>query len=311
MKKYPILAASAALVCASLLLGSCDKRAQDEYYIPTTDQPGDKPLVNPGEIVVVPVSPDNGQGGTVVIPDNATTITIFDAGEDGKTVDPNKETDLEEGTYTVVVVSGANGEPVTGEGTDKIHVNKTGVYVTPAGDGKLPVIPATYGGKSTITVKGNEMTTCKVDQAPLTRDVKVTITINGISADEIESIDVKLYGLSASRNFDDAFATKALTDSRAASGNYAEQVSTAKQLQQTVTFTIFGIEEGQQQILNIVIKTKNGAVNTIEENVTDILKGFNNGNANEPAQLNAAISFGIDGITGTITGWGQGADEDI
>lgn len=81
----------------------------------------------------------------------------------------------------------------------------------------------------------------------------------------------------------------------------------------TLSLRLLGIDPSLPQRLRLTLtyRDPSAAPYTYEADITSLLTDFNTGPANQPAHLNATLSFGLGDITTTITNWTPGTDQDI
>lgn len=300
-----------------IMISGCDKRQYGDYYIPGTGT-GGKTLVNPGALTVKtdPTATDGTslqeQGSDVIITDN-----------EGDTLDtaPGNQVDLSEGTYTVTVISGKDGKKVTGDGTNgTVKVSGKTISVTPDTNGKLSEIPEVYGNTGNININENSSAAMDLKQSPLTRQIEIKLTIQGLRESDFTNATARVYGLAESKDvsvpFSSSASSKSVTKGIVLNGYYAETTSTKAEtvdgkLVVTMYIRTLGIDTGKSQSLVITVKQKNGPEKSLEEDITNLLKNFNSGAASVPLEIDYTISFGLGNVTGSITGWGDGIDGDI
>lgn len=78
----------------------------------------------------------------------------------------------------------------------------------------------------------------------------------------------------------------------------------------TATLKLAGVVAGEKQLFKIVLTLTNGTMATIESDLTEVLKGFNNGNL--PFVLNAELLMPKDAaFSGTITDWTEVNNDEV
>lgn len=303
-KKMPLI-----LALALLLATACSKPGTDEYYQPPLNPDGTE-IVNPGEVIVhLPSIP----GMPEVLPAGSTT-TVKLTNQKGSTylIPNDKPTDMEAGEYTTIIstVVPDNGSQGSGITTlpQGVLISHKAITLPTEEDGRVPNLPLIFAGADTLNVLPNVTTYIHTQRHPMTRAVVVEITLSGISPTKVKSISANLYGVMSQRTIAKSPATRSVTDYYTGAQTIGDNAG-----KWTTTLRLLGIATQVKQMLHVLCQFDNNdpAPYVFKADVTDILKGFNQGSAYQPAQLKVAIDFSGADVSGSITGWTPGVDEDI
>ncbi|MEI3468543.1 MAG: hypothetical protein V8Q76_07165 [Bacteroides intestinalis] len=209
---------------------------------------------------------------------------------------------------------------------DEAETSSGLLRISPAADGSSSACPLS-GATATIDIARDATAIANLTLHPLTREVLIIGLLQGLDPAAVSTLQATLYGLSNERGIDQPFAgtttaaSSASSDaavSGAAAGNTVSyHLSAPFTLSADGTFSLafrlLGTDPATSQRLRLTLTYRDPAAAPYiyEADVTPLLTGFNTGPAQQPAQLNATLSFGIDGISTTITSWTPGVDEDI
>lgn len=322
------------------VLGSCSRKDADEYYHPSLNPDG-IPIQNPGQAVVVIDELPQGYTGNAILASAAGTPY---------TLQSSTPIDVEAGHYAITVISHPTGETLPDAlevvparplangraeaagrdeavSRDEAETSSGLLRISPAADGSLISLPPISGATATIDIARDATAIANLTLHPLTREVLIIGLLQGLDPAAVSTLQATLYGLSNERGINQPFAgtttaaSSASSDaavSGAAAGNTVSyHLSAPFTLSADGTFSLafrlLGTDPATSQRLRLTLTYRDPAAApyVYEADVTPLLTGFNTGPAQQPAQLNATLSFGIDGISTTITSWTPGVDEDI
>lgn len=228
---------------------------------------------------------------------------------------------------------------------DEAETSSGLLRISPAADGSLISLPPISGATATIDIARDATAIANLTLHPLTREVLIIGLLQGLDPAAVSTLQATLYGLSNERGINQPFAGTTTAASSASSdaavsgasgttvssGISSGAAATVAAAGNTVSyhlsapftlsadgtfslaFRLLGTDPATSQRLRLTLTYRDPAAApyVYEADVTPLLTGFNTGPAQQPAQLNATLSFGIDGISTTITGWTPGVDEDI
>lgn len=303
-KKMPLILASALLLATA-----CSKPGTDEYYQPPLNPDGTE-IINPGEVIVhLPSIP----GMPEVLPaGSATTVKLTN--EKGTTylISNDKPTDLEAGEYTTIISTVVPDNDSRGSGITTLPqgvlISHEVITLPAEEDGRVPNLPLIFAGADTLTVVPNTIIDIRTQRQPMTRAVVVEIALSGISSTKVKSISASLYGVMSQRTVAKSPAPRSATGYNTDAQTIGDNAG-----KWTTTLRLLGTAPQVKQMLHILCQFDNNdlAPYVFKADVTDMLKGFNQGSAYQSAQLKVAIDFSSAGISGSISGWTPGVDEDI
>ena len=292
---------SLLLLSWSLLLASCGR---DTYYV-IPQEPGQKPLEDPGTVKVDVVPAEEGGEST-----KDATITLTDATGNKVTVTPGESIEVESGTYQLTAVNPAGD--TTPEEMKSLVVTSNEISLTPSAEGELPSAPAFEAGAGTLTVAGNQVTQTRLDLHPMTREVELKVALRGAGISDLQMIKARIYGISASRSIGEGFGGRGV---RAVPEGYfvtALLTPTADGALLVSAVRLLGIDTDKKQTLFVTGTLKDGTLKTLELDVSSLFEGFNSGSAAESLKLAATLEYEVGaGLTGTVTDWTPGWDTNI
>lgn len=326
------LAIIALMVALALTLGGCDKKEESEYYRPT-ETPDRPPLENQGQVIVTPPQVPTAPGQPAPPP---APITIVD--KDGRTQEimPGQPTDVEAGTYVMTTVTTPAGSqalppgctivPATPQAPGSITVapiSSGGTGTSGGNIGILPPLPEILAGTNTMIVTPDDVTTGTIALAYMTREVVLQGVLQGLDPAALSAAMFTLEGVLNTRRFDQPFATalpvrgsfhadgnetgaSTRTSARAAEIHAAQTLFTiAADGTFTARVRLLGIDLAATQQLRLTLMYTDTTVApyVYTADVSPLLVDFNTGAASQPVYLQAALSFGLGGVVGTITGW--------
>lgn len=296
------------LLLALAALASCDKKEPTEFYRPT-EKPGQPPLKNPGQIIITPPEIPAMPGEPSLPPPPPAPIIIVDKDGNVQEIIPGQPTDVEAGAYVMTTVTTPSGPatlppevaitPATTTAPGAITVVATGTPI-----GILPPLPEILAGTGVMTVSPNGVTTSTIQLASMTREVVLEGVLQGLDPSILSSAVFTLEGVLNTRRIDQPFAPAVKT--RAAALHAAQtSFSIDAKGNFTTRVRLLGIDPAAKQRLVLTLTYKDTTVPpyVYSTDVTSLLAGFNAGATNQPTHLQALLSFGLDGIIGTITGW--------
>lgn len=301
-----------------LALSACDKKDASEYYHPNV-KPGQPPLENPGQVVVTPPSIPSTPGEPEQPAPPPAPIIIVDKDGNAQEIVPGEATDVESGTYVMTTVTTPSGPAVLPAGIAISPATATTpgtITIPPASSGSegigiLTTLPQILAGTGTMTVTPGGVTTSAIQLVAMTREVALEGVLQGLDPSILSSAVFTLEGVLNTRRIDQPFApatkTRAGLSAGRAASLYAAQTSFSIEANGNFATSVrlLGIDPAAKQRLVLTLTYKDTTVPpyVYSTDVTALLAGFNTGATNQPAHLQAQLSFGLDGITGTITGW--------
>ena len=241
--------------------------------------------------------------GKITIPGNTelppgTTITIIDENDEEIEVIPGTTIEVEPGTYRIVITKDAEG----------VTVKKTIASLPVSSGGEVPQAPAFQADVIDVTVTKDQVFIPDIAFKPMTREVQVRINIEGLSADKIASVKVTLYGVGNVMDLAQGFGSVSATD-----GLYHTSATTQGYQQGSIVgMHILGIAPGRSPYILIEVTTKTGETYQLQQDVTQALAGFNNGDPTQPVLLNAELTIKTElGMEGTIKPWKPGWEGEV
>lgn len=284
-----------------VVLASCGR---DSYYVIPVE-PGQEPMKDPGtvKVDVLPAEGDSEDTKDAV-------ITLID--DSGKTVTlpVGESVEIESGTYQLVAVNPAGD--TTAEEMKGLIVTAEKVSLAPDAEGELPSVPAFEAGTGTLVVSGNRISQTRVSLSPMSRGVELKVSLTGAGVEDLQMINARIYGISASRSINGGFSGG---EGRAVADGYFVTAALTPATDGTWLLSavrLLGIDTNQKQTLFITGTLKDGTEQTLALDVTPLFEGFNSGPAAEPLKLAATLVYEVEaGLTGTVTDWTPGWDTDI
>lgn len=273
------------IIAVTLLLASCDKR---EFYSPVTE--GGQIIERPGQAIATVTS------GTI---ENA-QVYFYAADKPCITTTIGTPIDIEAGNYQVIIIT--NNENLTIKGTT--------VTLPTNANGETIQAPVFHAGVGNIIVKEGEITKLSIPIHPMSREAQFQFSIRGIADSDIQQIEVLLYGILISRNLSEGFAES--TSPRSANSlYYLRTVPEQRDGNYYSTMRLLGIDPTLKQEVAIHITLTNGTAYTFHEDVSSYLSDFNQGYADVTLIMKTHIILDLNEITGSITPWQPGNEEDI
>lgn len=302
MNKNRIGSFRISVICGLLLavVTSCGNDDYKSIYNPdgTVSQ-------NPGMFTI------NLKGSTITDADAKTTVILTSADNKSYAVTPSVATNIEAGTYTVTAVKIPSGSLLP----EGMSVTSAGLVMEPSrSDNKLSSLPIFEAAQEELNVQYNNSITKNMALKLMTRRLIVKGSLVGADPAAIKDIDVTLSGISNVRLINGDVVTKSIiprSDNAANIVSYYVDNATqpASDGAFNTSFNLLGINTEATQILRILVTFSNGKTYTYEQNVSTLLAGFNTSSYDVSLGLDAIINLGLDGISGTITGWIPGWDE--
>lgn len=301
-----IIAPLAALLLA---LGACDNH--DYYRLPTN--PDGTPIENPGRLHLSGIP--EGHTAMLLNPDKDNLLMA--------TVVPGQPVDVEEGSYTLIYISPAT-EQRSGKAAayaDSGYTLQGLLFTLPllSADGLLPQLPDVNTDGTGVTILRDHTHLVSLNPAPLTRAVQLDVALLGTEMSTISSIEARLYGVRRSTRLDEGFSplTRAAEEDAvrgSATNVYYHSIllsdtsgsTSAADPTVSGSFRLLGIDLTAHQRILISATQKDGTITTFEQDVSDLLMGFNPPASAATLRLTATLNFGINEITGTINPWKPG-----
>lgn len=268
-----------------LLMASCDKR---EFYIPMTEN--GQIIERPGQVITTVTSTQvkNAQ------------VIFYAPGKPEINTTTGIPIDIEAGNYQVVIVT--NDEHLT--------INGAVASLPIKEDGETIQVPMFYAGVGNITVKEGEINELSIPVHPMTREVQFQFSIRGVSTQDVQKVEILLYGILTSCNLNEGFMTSSTP--RSVPGIYF--IRAVPELKENTYFTnvrLLGIDSTQKQEIVTQIIFHNGTTYTFKEDVSKHLSGFNEGYADTALVMETQIILDINEISGSIRPWEPGIEDDI
>lgn len=268
-----------------LLMPSCDKR---EFYIPMTEN--GQIIERPGQVITTVTSTQvkNAQ------------VIFYAPGKPEINTTTGIPIDIEAGNYQVVIVT--NDEHLT--------INGTVASLPIKEDGETIQAPMFYAGVGNITVKEGEINELSIPVHPMTREVQFQFSIRGVSTQDVQKVEILLYGILTSCNLNEGFMTSSTP--RSVPGTYF--IRAVPELKENTYFTnvrLLGIDSTQNQEIVTQITFHNGTTYTFKEDVSKHLSSFNEGYADTALVMETQIILDINEISGSIRPWEPGIEDDI
>jgi len=301
----PVLrnALSALLLTLTLLFASCG--VQELYEVPT--MPGtDIPILHPTRITVNLEGYTDGMQIRLLRPYNHALLANFE---------PATPVDVEAGSYHLLAVN-SPGTDATLTGT-QLTMHET---ASRSGDGEtasrsgstIGSAPNLYAAFLPLTLSPDRDDTYTVRPEAYTRPLVVRLTVQGTTADAIASCRISLTGIRPAAELSLPFGPDSGSGTATFSATFGAFTPAANgNPEAELTVHLLGIDPAAGQRLSIAITLKDGIVRSVEQDVSTLLSGFYSTTEQTPATLHAIISLGIDEVTGSITGWTPGWDDDI
>ena len=168
-----------------------------------------------------------------------------------------------------------------------------------------------HAGFKVVTLNANEYNEYEMALNQYTRTIRFMVKLVGITADEIASVTYDLTGARISSNLIKPFGPDASTGMATLTGQFpALETDADGNLTAASDARLLGLDLTAPQ-LTITARLADGSVQTLTLVVTSLLHRFYQMNADQFITLEALLSFGLDGLTGSIQGWTPGWDEDI
>lgn len=286
----------------ALFLLSCSR--QDFYEVPAMPGTG-TPIETPTRLTInldPTGSLTTGVHLYLLHPETHATLAHFA---------PGTAVDVETGSYHLLAVN----EELEGarlEGTKvTLNVNKA-TKATEETD-YISSSPALHAAFRPLTLAANSEDSETLSLASYTRPLRIDLTLQGITAADLASCRVTLTGVQATVDLSQPFGSTGRS-----TGSATLLLSTTSftpnadgNLASSLTARLLGLDTTVPQLFSVLITLKDGGTQTLQQDVSHLLSGFYSTTETTPATLNAVISFGLDGVIGTITGWTPGWDEDV
>lgn len=273
------------LIAITLMMVSCDKR---EFYTPTTED--GQTIEHPGQVIAT-VTSDAVEN---------TKVFFYAPGKPEVNAITGVPVDIEAGNYQVVIVSNY----------EDIEMNGSTVTLPTSEDGETVQAPPFYAGVGNVTIKEGEVTRLSIPLHPMTREVQFRFSISGIQTDEIQKIEVLLYGVRIKCNLSEGF-TESIARSRAISSYYIRSIPEEKENTYYSNIRLLGIDPEKKQEVAIHITGHSGLTYIYSQDVSEQLAEFNQGYADVTLVMNTQIILDLNDITGSIKPWVPGNEEDI
>lgn len=260
----------------------------------------------PGDFIIVPVVPD--ESGDVDFKESYGKVIDANGNEIDIETGSDKTVDLEDGTYTVVVVNGAKEDQVTIKGTTvTVVTNPDGTAGEP---GKL------IGGHTNITVGGNngggqETPKIEVPVEHQTRPLILKINFEGENLALLQSLKGIVDGIALSRDLNHGFKPLDGQDRHpaSASGSISYAFSPNEEAENSYQSmrTLLGIDGSGQQTLTLTVGYKGDIQQTYTFDITRQLDGFHTEDVTNPWVIEIMLRLGTD-FQATIEDWKAGPE---
>ena len=291
MKKVLIAAAVLATLTA------CEYQ---EFYKVATMPGNDVPIVSPTRLTVT-----TDETSTVTEGINVNLLHP-ESNEVQATFGTDNAVDVEAGTY-IILKTNDPWENVTFDAPivtlNTFDSRAEGAYVYSADN--------IHAGFKVVTLKANETHEHEMALQQYTRTIRFMVKLVGITAEEVASVTYDLTGARTSSNLIKPFGPDAVTGIATLTGHFPTLETDADgNLTAVSDARLLGLDLTAPQ-LTVTARLADGSVQTLTLDVTSHLRRFYQMNADQFIALEALLSFGLDGLTGSIQGWTPGWDEDV
>lgn len=291
MKKITI----AILMLAALT--ACKK--QEFYEVPT--MPGtDTPIENPTQLTVTTHEESS------VTEDITVHLLTADGTEVEATFEPGTTVDVEAGKYIILKAN----DPWEGA-TFNAPVVTLATAAGRASDTFVSSAPDIHAGHEIVTLDANEHHEYEIALEHYTRKLRFSVTLSGLTPESLSSVSYGLTGARTSISLIKPFGPDASTGSATLTGRFDAPATDADgNLSATAEVRLLGLDLTAPQ-LTVTATLADGSTQSVTLDATRLLAGFYRLAADEFIELRAILSFGIEGMTGSIEGWTPGWDEDV
>lgn len=218
---------------------------------------------------------------------------------DGKPIEGTVSAPLAPGEHTVLAYNVANGFTVT-DGIARVNT----IDITRSVSTLIAPLPGDlYSGRKTINVVEDDTLSLELDVAKRTRDLRFELTVTEGDPERLVSAKGTLAGIAGAFDLNNETmaggATATATDFTR-NGNLV-----------TADLRLLGTM-GDTQKLTLVLTFIDGNMQTVESDLTEVLKDFNQ-STDEPFKVAGSLSLPVKaGVGGcTITGWQAVTGSDI
>ncbi len=303
--------AQALAVVACFAFASC---CDDDSTEPTYNRPPgyNETITTAGQFSITVDPNDNTHTDGSIVGTNA-YIYLLD--ENGNTVAENLKPgvtyNVQVGTYTVLAVD-IRAEEGTAPYTIENGVIRLGTYTR--GDDHVNAAPNIFAGSEKVTITIDDVVKVSPSMEPYTRPINVNVELVGASAADIAKCEVTLNNVRISADLCLPYGNDGLSDvarlflpmALQGEGSSVSYANLVRLLGILMPASGGGIEMG------ITITFHNGKQVAITQDVTELVRRLIEATEANPLNINVRIDLRQDGsVNATITGWGEGWDEEI
>ncbi|MBO4984508.1 MAG: FimB/Mfa2 family fimbrial subunit [Bacteroides sp.] len=280
------------------VLAGCSK--QKFYEVPT--MPGtDEPIENPTRLTVNTDTEASLTSG----------LTVYLLSEDGNqlkaTFSPNTAVDVEAGKYLILKVN-TPFENATLTGTKL----KLATASTRGTEGTVDSAPDVHAAHALVTLKANEEHTYTLKPEAYTRLVKFNLELQGITADALASVSYSLTNVNNVSDLSKYFCADCGSGNCTLTGLFpTPSTQSDGTLTTQAEARLLGLDYSGEPQLTVTATLTDGSTQSLTESVGKLLQGFYTQAEDEPVGLNILLSFGLDDVSGSISGWEDGWNEDV
>lgn len=278
-------------------LTACKK--QDFYEVPT--MPGtDTPIENPTRLTVTTHDESS-------VTENITVHLLTAEGTEVEaTFEPETTVDVEAGEYIILKAN----DPWEGAEFNAPIVTLP-TTAARAGDAFVSSAPDIHAGYEFVKLDANEHHEYEIALEHYTRSLRFSVILAGLTAESLSSISYDLTGTRTSISLIKPFGPDASTGSATLTGCFdAPAADAGGSLTASATARLLGLDLTAPQ-LTVTASLTDGSTQSVTLDVTRLLTDFYRLAVDEFIELRANLSFGIEGMTGSIEGWTPGWDEDV
>ena len=294
MKRWNRYALS--LVMALAVSGCCEMEYYEVPVMPGTDEV----IENPTQLKVITHEESTETENLNVY------LFSEDDGEMKATFESGSVVDVESGTYLVLKIV-EHLEELT-----ESRILTLPVTSARTASGYVSSAPEVHAGHGYVQLSPNEYHECEIKVNSYTRDVKVSANLLGITKADVASVRFELTGVNNEVDLLKDFGDEGGSGSHTLAGDFPSMQTDADgNLLGEIVSRVIGLDLKNGNHLTIIATLADGSTQSVTFDVTKLLSVFYSLADDECITLNASLSFGIDGMTGSIEGWTPGWNEDV
>ena len=291
MKKVLIAAAMLATLTA------CEYQ---EFYKVLTMPGNDVPIENPTRLTVI-----TDETSTVTEGINVSLLSL-ETNEVQASFGTDNAVDVEAGTY-IILKTNDPWEDVTFDAPfvtlNTFDSRAEGPYVVSADN--------IHAGFKVVTLTANENHEHEMALQQYTRTIRFLVKLVGITANELASVSFDLTGARTSINLIKPFGPDVATGKATLVGDFpAVETDADGNLTTALDVRLLGLDLTAPQ-LTVTARLTDGSAQSLTLDVTSHLRHFYQMDADKFITLETLLSFGLDGLSGSIKGWTPGWNEDV